>query len=132
MAGHNPVGGYSVLLLLGVLLVQVGTGLFAVDVDGLESGPLSFLVSFDQGRFAAEIHEIAFTALQVLVAVHILAIVIYRLRGSRLTRAMITGRADESDGFEGALIPAGLVALIAALTLAAAVAWWIGTGAPGL
>ena len=39
--GHNPVGGYSVVALLLALIVQTGTGLFATDIDGLESGPLS-------------------------------------------------------------------------------------------
>jgi cytochrome b len=35
--GHNPLGALSVLCLLGLLLSQVGLGLFSVDVDGLES-----------------------------------------------------------------------------------------------
>lgn len=131
-AGHNPLGGYSVILLLLVLFVQIGTGLFAVDVDGLESGPLSFFVSFDQGRFAAEVHEISFTALQALVGLHILAIIFYRLRGNHLTRAMVTGHADKSDGFEGRLVPASTITLLVVLAISAAFAWWINTGAIGL
>lgn len=130
--GHNPLGGYSVIALLLVLSIQIGTGLFTVDVDGIESGPLSFLVSFEQGRVAAEIHEITFTAVQVLVAVHVLAIVIYRLRGIRLTRAMITGRISESDGQTSELQPAAGSRLLLALALAAALAWWVSEGAPGL
>lgn len=130
--GHNPLGGYSVVALLLVLGVQIGTGLFAVDVDGLESGPLSFFVSFEQGRVAAEIHEIAFTALQALVAVHVLAILIYRLRGIHLTRAMITGRSPLTDGYADGFKPAAPSWLVLALALAATLAWWIGTGAPGL
>ena len=62
--GHHPLGGYSVLAMFLLLTVQVGTGLFAVDIDGLESGPLSHLVSFDQGREAAGIHELSFTLLR--------------------------------------------------------------------
>ena len=130
--GHNPLGGYSVILLLSVLFAQVATGLFAVDVDGLESGPLSFLVSFDQGRWLAEIHEISFTVLQVLAGVHIVAIVFYRLRGNHLTRAMITGKAAKSDGFEGELVPASTVTVLVAIAVSSVFAWWIATGAVGL
>jgi cytochrome b len=52
--GHNPLGGWSVLALLLVLATQVISGLFAVDIDGLESGPLSDRVSFETGRAFAE------------------------------------------------------------------------------
>jgi hypothetical protein len=60
-----------VALLIGLLALQVMTGLFAVDIDGLESGPLSYLVDFDQGRTVAEIHEFSFNALLALVALHV-------------------------------------------------------------
>lgn len=130
--GHNPLGGYSVLLMLLILATQIGTGLFAVDIDGLESGPLSHFVSFDQGRFAAELHEIAFTALQAIIGLHILAIIFYRLRGARLTKAMITGRAAQSDGSGDGLVPAGSVRLIVVLAISVAFAWWINSGAEGL
>lgn len=131
-AGHNPLGGYSVLLLLLVLVAQIASGLFAVDVDGLESGPLSFLVSFDQGRDAAEIHEWAFTALQVLVAIHVLAIAAYRLRGVDLMGPMIGGTVSGRAGLVGELVPAGVARTLAATGIAGVVAWWIGAGAPGL
>ena len=46
-------GAWSVLAMILVMLVQVGLGLFASDIDGLESGPLSHLVDFDASRAAA-------------------------------------------------------------------------------
>ena len=52
-AGHNPLGGLSVVAMLLVLAVQASLGLFAVDVDGLNDGPLNFLVSYDAAREAA-------------------------------------------------------------------------------
>lgn len=129
-SGHNPLGGYSVVAMLSALIVQVVSGVFAVDVDGLESGPLSYLISFDQGRRAAEIHEIAFTVILALVVLHVLAIIYYRLSGRRLLVPMITGRdaqldADSEGVSGGGAIPAG-IALLAASTLA----WWIFAGAP--
>jgi cytochrome b len=60
--------GYSVLVMLLALSVQIGTGLFAVDVDGLESGPMSHYVTFDQGRLAAGIHEVSFNVLLGVIA----------------------------------------------------------------
>ena len=39
--GHNPLGALSVVAILVLLTAQIALGLFAVDVDGIESGPLS-------------------------------------------------------------------------------------------
>ncbi len=96
--GHNPLGILSVFALLIALSVQLGTGLFTVDVDGLESGPLSILVSFDTGRQFADIHELNFNILVALIALHIAAIAYYHffLRDN-LVAPMITGRRDRSD-----------------------------------
>ncbi|WP_242150517.1 cytochrome b/b6 domain-containing protein [Sphingomonas sp. BAUL-RG-20F-R05-02] len=75
--GHNPIGGWSVVLLLATLIVMVTAGLFSVDVDGLESGPLADYVSFDVGRSAAGVHHFMFNVLLALVALHVLAILFY-------------------------------------------------------
>jgi cytochrome b len=96
--GHNPVGTLSVIAMLLALCTQVGTGLFSVDVDGLESGPLSKLVSFETGRLAAEIHEISFNVLLALIALHIAAIAIYLVFfKDNLVRPMVTGRRAQAD-----------------------------------
>ncbi len=52
-------------------------GLFAVDVDGIESGPLSTYVSFEAGRAAAEWHEDVFNVLSWLIVLHIAAVIYY-------------------------------------------------------
>jgi cytochrome b len=127
--GHNPVGGYSVLAMLLLLMVQIGTGLFAVDIDGLESGPLSYLVSFDQGRTAAGIHEISFTLLQIVVALHIVAVLFYlAVRKRNLITPMVTGNDRQIDTTRGALIPASWARLAAAIVISAGFAWWTSTG----
>lgn len=129
-AGHNPLGGYSVVALLLLLVIQIGTGIFAVDVDGIESGPLSHLVSFDQGRAAAEVHHLAFSLLQVLVALHVLAIAYYRLRGRNLMLPMVTGRDPQLAGGEGELVRAGWLRFVIAAAIAFALGWWVSAGAP--
>jgi len=93
VAGHNPLGAVSVVAILALLVAQVTLGLFAVDIDGLESGPLSHLVSFDTGRLCAEWHELTFRALQALVVVHVAAVIFYlAYKRQNLIGPMITGR----------------------------------------
>ena len=49
--GHNPLGALMVLALLGLLGFQVGSGLFATDVDSfLWDGPLAKLINSDLSR----------------------------------------------------------------------------------
>jgi cytochrome b len=91
--GHNPLGAISVVLLLGLLLAQCLLGLFVTDVDGLESGPLSGLVSFDTSRTLAEWHGRLFTALQILVGIHVVAVLFYLFaKRENLIGPMVTGR----------------------------------------
>lgn len=96
--GHNPVGALSVVAMLAALSVQVGSGLFAVDVDGIESGPLSHLVSFDAGRQLAEIHDASFNVLIALIVLHVVAVLFYwvALRAN-LIGAMVSGRRTIVD-----------------------------------
>ena len=122
-AGHNPLGALSVLALIVLLLLQVTLGLFAVDVDGIESGPLSLYVSFETGRLAAEWHEDVFNVLMAMVVLHILAIAWYRLvKKEKLVEAMIHGtRAYPQD-----LPPvqhASLLRLVVGIVLASGFAW---------
>src|SRR5215472_18142384 len=51
--GHNPMGGLSVVLILFLLAAESLLGLFAVEEDGLESGPLAPLVGLDWAQLAA-------------------------------------------------------------------------------
>ncbi len=118
--GHNPLGALSVLALIAALVLQVSAGLFAVDVDGLESGPLSHLVSFDQGRAAAEFHETIFNILIALIVLHVAALVFYRVRlNTNLVSAMITGRRANSE--PGHVGPFPLVRFAIGIVLAGAV-----------
>lgn len=100
--GHNPLGALSVVALLGLLLLQIVLGLFAVDVDGIESGPLSLYVSFQTGRASAEWHDAVFNVLLALVALHIVAVLYYlAFKRQNLVGAMVTGKRT----FEGEVTP---------------------------
>jgi len=125
--GHNPLGALSVLALLALLLLQVGTGLFVVDIDAFEGGPLSDRVSYDTGRALAEIHELSFRALQALVALHVAAVLYYWLwKRTNLIGAMITGKRT-LPGDPG-LAGAPVWRLVVGVGLAAAIAWALSKG----
>jgi cytochrome b len=126
-AGHNPLGGWGAIALLGLLLLQVGLGLFAVDVDGLESGPLSYLVSFETGRTLADRHEQVFDVLLVMIGLHIAAALAYLLlKRENLIGAMVSGRRLWSGPASGALRFAANWRVWPGVLLAAAVVWYIG------
>ena len=91
--GHNPLGAWSVIALLLLMLVEVGLGLFTVDVDGIESGPLSDWVSFDVGRTCADLHHLLFYAILVLVVLHLAAIAFYAIyKRENLVGPMLHGQ----------------------------------------
>ena len=90
-AGHNPLGALSVLAMLAVLAVQVGTGLFADD-EIASAGPLTALVSGSVVSAATTWHKSWGQYLVMgLVVLHVLAIIIYRLRRHDLVTPMLHG-----------------------------------------
>src|SRR3546814_20619273 len=93
------MGGWSVLALLGMLLLQTTTGLFAVDTDGIESGPLSHFVRFSTGRSFAAVHEGSFYMLLTLIGLHVAFVLFYWVyRRDRLVGAMLGGRKPLPEG----------------------------------
>jgi cytochrome b len=131
--GHNPMGGWSVVALLGVMAAEIGVGLFCVDVDGLESGPLADRVSFQAGRAAAHWHTVLFNALLALIALHLCAIAFYGIvRKDNLIGPMLTGRkrlAGRSGDATGASPSRGSgVMFWASAAVAAGVAVWASFG----
>lgn len=129
VAGHSPLSALSVIALLAALGVQIITGLFSTDVDGIESGPLSFLVSFDTGRLASSIHEISFNALLALTGLHIVAVLFYLvLRRRNYLTPMITGRDRQLDAAIPDARPARAASLWSAAAVAVLLAWGASNG----
>jgi cytochrome b len=126
--GHNPLGSLSVFALLTVVAVQVATGLVADD-EIANVGPLNRFVSADIVGSATSWHkEWGQWLLLALVALHVAAIVLYRLRyRNDLVRPMLVGDKSlppdtpaSADGPPQRLLAAGLA--LACLALAV----WIG------
>jgi len=124
--GHNPLGGWSVLLMLLVLATQVGLGLFASDEDGIHAGPLArHMPDLESAHTLAARHETMFWVLATLIALHVLAILYYRIvKRDDLVTPMVTGRQPAGEGRE-ALVPAPLWRLLLSVGLAAAIAFVI-------
>lgn len=90
--GHNPLGGLSVVAMLGLLLLQAVTGLFGND-DIFNSGPLYGYVSKALSDSLTRLHKGNFDWLLVLIGLHIAAICYYQfVRREDLLRPMWTGR----------------------------------------
>jgi cytochrome b len=100
--GHNPLGGWSVLAMLGALLVQAATGLFAND-DVMMEGPLVKHVSGRASEIATAIHDVNAAVLLALIAMHVAAVLFYLLaRKQNLIAPMITGRKPSAISTEAA------------------------------
>jgi len=126
--GHNPLGAFSVLILLALLITQISLGLFAVDVDGIESGPLSAHVSFATGRLCAQLHHQAFDLLLSLIVVHIVAVLFYLIaKRQNLIAAMFHGRREYPQELP-AVKGASNVRLVIGVVVAAALAWFVARG----
>jgi cytochrome b len=128
--GHSPLGALSVVALLGLSLLQVATGLVNADNDGLYEGPLAPLASEALVDAAHDLHELVFNVLLIFIALHVAAVLFYRLfLGKKLVGAMIHGRAivdPDSEAMRPARWWVALICLFAALGLTR----WIVGGAP--
>jgi cytochrome b len=127
--GHNPIGGWSVIVMLAALVAMVVAGLFAVDVDGLESGPLADYVSFDQGRVASDIHGLIFNLILALVALHVVAIFVYLVAlRQNLIGPMIHGRRRTTATGSGEALGASLWKAVIGIVIAALITYAIAQG----
>jgi cytochrome b len=116
--GHNPLGALSVFTLLGLLLVQVATGLVAND-DIAFYGPLYQLVGRDQSNRVTGIHHLLVDGLIILVGLHLVAIAFHGVRKKQnLVKSMITGWKENADAESAS--GGGVMSLVAAMLLAAA------------
>jgi cytochrome b len=109
--GHNPLGGWSVMAMLGAMLLQASTGLFASD-DIFTEGPLYPLASKAASDMLTRIHRWNADAIIVLVTIHVLAIGFYLvIEHDNLIGPMITGRKN----WRGTAPPAAANPLAAAV-----------------
>lgn len=123
--GHNPAGALMVFALIGVLLLLVATGLFAL--GGQEKqGMLASFTSYDTGHAAKEVHELLAFALLLLIGGHLMGVILEsRLSRENLVRAMLTGRKRNLSEAVPHRHPAArpMVAVIAGVLIAAPIGY---------
>ena len=90
--GHNPAGGWMVLLLLTLLFGESLTGLYVAN-DVADVGPLTEITPAGLANAITVLHRLLWNALLVAIALHLLAILIYALaKGHNLVLPMLTGK----------------------------------------
>lgn len=120
--GHNPIGSLSVFALLGILLLQAASGLFAND-DIASEGPLVKFISKELSDRLTWFHtEISAWIVYFLIGLHVAAIAFYYIaKRQNLVAPMITGDKQvdvdapaANDAWGMRLLAAGILALCAA------------------
>lgn len=120
--GHNPAGGWMVLLLLALLLGETLSGLY-VNNDVADDGPFTEWVPAWISNAITALHTILWDALLAAVALHLLAIALYAaLKGHNLLRPMLTGRKQLPARIAAPWLAPALRALLLLLASAAATA----------
>jgi cytochrome b len=89
--GHNPAGGWMVVLLLALLLAETLTGIYIAN-DVADVGPLTGIVPAAAANAIDASHAILWNVLLAAIAAHVLAIFGYAaVKGQDLVRPLITG-----------------------------------------
>ena len=121
--GHNPMGAFSVLGLLALMLFQVGSGLISDDNIAF-TGPLKTLVSQTIANQFTALHKLNVWLIAGLVGVHTLANLFHTfVKKDNLVLPMFTGYKTVSDP---ALEPArggGWLPFILAVLIAVGAVW---------
>ena len=120
--GHNPLGGWMVLLLLLLAVAQAGTGLFANDEIFIE-GPLANLVSSGMSVEITRWHRRLFDFLLIAIGLHLLGVFYHQLfKREKLVQAMLHGRKPAPA--DSPSIPfAPFLLGVALVLIAAAIVW---------
>jgi cytochrome b len=118
--GHNPLGGWMIVVLLSTLLAMVATGLLAAGRRA--AGPLADLVPLPAAALAGQLHSLISNLLIGLIVVHLAGVAVdWFLTGDNLVKAMLTGRKQlsiASAAREGKVAPPWRAVLVGLLSLA--------------
>jgi len=119
--GHNPLGGYSVLAILAVMLSQAISGLFMTD-DIFSDGPYYNVFSNAIDDAMNYVHHNAVTLMYGLIVLHLIAIIWYSVKKKQgLLPAMLHGNKVSSEDIKHKVVTPWLRFLMVALIVAAAV-----------
>lgn len=112
---HNPIGGWSVVLMLSLLSLLAVSGLASSDdIDWF--GPLTAKLDSATIAWATRWHHRIGDVLPWLIALHLGGVVAHEWRGERVTASMWHGRRDlgGNEPARASLWRAGALALLSA------------------
>ena len=121
--GHNPAGGWMILLLLALLLAETLTGVYVAN-DVADVGPLTEMTPARVANAITGAHALLWDVLLVAIGLHVLAIAGYAAaKGQNLLLPMITGTkwlppSMPAPRLAGPMRAVVLAALAAAATVA--------------
>lgn len=123
--GHNPLGGWMVILLLVMLLAILATGLLGA--SGIKGSLLEGLLTRAQAHRFEGIHEALANLLYFLVAIHVVGVLVdMLLTRENLIRAMFDGSKPKGDaGVGDAKGGHYLAAILAALPFVVLLFWLV-------
>lgn len=125
--GHNPLGGWSAMAMIGAVALQAVTGLFiSIEDFGFEA-PLAKHVSRAVSDQMNAIHTWAVWVILALVALHLAAILFHALvKKDNLVPAMVHGFRRVSRVRPGDPSQGGSIFLAAVVATAVGfVVWWL-------
>ncbi len=127
-SGHNPAGGWAVLLMLSLVGFQAVSGLLIADEDELVEGAFYGVLNTSQSEQLLELHYLNAKFLITIVIVHVLMIFLYLFRaGQNLILPMITGKMVNRGKIMSVKITApwlGLVLFVASfITIGLSLGW---------
>jgi cytochrome b len=118
--GHNPLGGWMIVVMIAVLAALVTTGIFASGRHA--AGALATAVPVELTALAGDAHELFGNIMIALVIVHVAGIAAdWLLTRENLVKAMINGRKPlpaEISARERPLVGGARAALIGVFCLA--------------
>jgi cytochrome b len=119
--GHNPLGGWSALLMLASIAVQSVSGLFATD-DLVETGPFASHVSDATIKWMTRIHNVNRFVLLLLIVLHVTAVLLHwAIRRENLVAPMLHGRKRVDEDASPARVVSTWRALVLLVLSAVAV-----------
>ncbi len=91
--GHNPAGGWMVVAMISVIFLQCITG--AIAAGFVDSILVAYLDAESIIQRVETLHSVLAPLLLLLIALHLLAIVVYKFNSKPLVWAMVTGRQKQ-------------------------------------
>ncbi len=130
--GHNPLGAWSVVVMLAMVAAQAITGLFIIDNTEIYPAPFHTSVEPATASRMASFHFTNFDVLLWVIGLHVLAVFFYLfVKRQNLIGAMVHGRKPGALVAEQeAITGSNLLKALAVILISAAAVWLLLQFAP--